>query len=126
MLIDSNIIIIASKLLNVKLIEKLRSQEQALRVSVVTHIEVLGYHQLKATEKIFLENFFRAIPIILLDEAVAQRAIELRQKRIITLADSVIAATALVHNLALLTENTKDYARIPGLRLISIQEFVGD
>jgi len=56
---------------------------------------------------------------------VAHKAIELRQKRAISLGDSVIAATALVHDLTLLTENTKDYARIKGLKLLSIEEFIG-
>jgi tRNA(fMet)-specific endonuclease VapC len=32
--------------------------------------------------------------------------------------DLLIAATALVHNLTLVTHNTKDYADVPGLRLI--------
>jgi predicted nucleic acid-binding protein len=32
--------------------------------------------------------------------------------------DLMIAATALVHNLTLVTHNTRDYANIPDLRLI--------
>ena len=32
-------------------------------------------------------------------------------------ADLMIASTALVHNLTLVTHNTKDYQNIPGLRL---------
>ncbi|MFM9948701.1 MAG: PIN domain-containing protein [Saprospiraceae bacterium] len=51
-------------------------------------------------------------------------AIKLRQKRAITLADAIIVATALVHNLTLLTENTKDYARIEGLRLLTIKDLI--
>ena len=80
MLLDSNIIVIASKLLNVKLLDKLRKQEQALRGSLVTQIEVLGYHQLKATEKTFLENFFRAIPILPLDECSLIRRLNCGKK----------------------------------------------
>jgi len=124
LLLDSNIIVIASKLFHLELINKLREQEQALCVSVVSPIEVLGYHQLKAVEKSFLENFFLAITVLPIDEIIAQRAIELRQKRATTLADAIIAATALVHNLTLLTENTKDFARIEGLRLLTIKDLI--
>jgi predicted nucleic acid-binding protein len=31
--------------------------------------------------------------------------------------DLIIAATALVHNLTLVTHNTKDFQNVPGLRL---------
>jgi hypothetical protein len=56
MLLDSNIIIIASKLSDPGLFNRLREKETALRASVITKIEVLGYHQLKAVEQTFLEN----------------------------------------------------------------------
>ncbi len=95
MLLDSNIIIIASKLVQVKLISHLRNNEKDLKTSIISQIEVLGYHQLKQVEKTFLENFFNAIPVIPLNDAVASKAIELRQRKPISLADAIIAATAL-------------------------------
>lgn len=125
MLIDSNIIVIASKLLNVELLSRLRVDESALCVSIITKIEVLGYHQLKQVEKAFLENFFNAIPILQLDEIVAQKAIELRQRKPLSLADAVIAATSLVHDLTLLTDNVKDYAGVKGLKILSIEQYLG-
>ena len=94
MLLDSNIIVIASKMTDLKLLARLRTEEKTLCVSLATKIEVLGYHQLKQTEKTFLENFFNAIPILAVDDKVAQKAIELRQKKAISLGDSIIAATA--------------------------------
>jgi hypothetical protein len=53
MLLDSNVIIIASKLAHVKLINYLRNNEKDLQTSIVTQIEVLGYHQLKQVEQTF-------------------------------------------------------------------------
>ena len=64
MLIDSNIIIPASKLTHVELLQYLKVHEQELYTSIVTKIEVLGYHQLKQVEKEFLINFFNAIPVL--------------------------------------------------------------
>ena len=41
----------------------------------------------------------------------------LRHGITISVADVMIASAALVHNLTLVTHNTADYQRIPGLRL---------
>lgn len=126
MLLDSNIIIIASKLVHVKLISYLRNNEKDLHASIVSQIEVLGYHQLKQVEKTFLENFFKSIPVIPLDYAVAAKAIELRQRKPIALADAIIAATALTYDLTLFTENIKDYTGIQGLKLVSIADVLSE
>ncbi|MCF8247139.1 MAG: type II toxin-antitoxin system VapC family toxin [Saprospiraceae bacterium] len=100
----------------------LRTHEGDLCVSIVSKIEVLGYHQLKQVEKEFLNNFFYSIPILQLDTAVAEKAIELRQRKPMSLADSILAATALANNLPLFTDNIKDYAGIKGLKLISVAD----
>lgn len=126
MILDSNIIVIASKLVNVKLINYLRTNEKDLHTSVIAQIEVLGYHQLKQVEKTFLENFFNTIPIIPLNDAIALKAIELRQRKPISLADSILAATALTYDLTLFTENIKDYSSIKGLKLQSIKDVLGE
>jgi toxin FitB len=126
MLLDSNIIIIASKLAQVKLINYLRSNEKNLHTSIVSQIEVLGYHQLKQVEKSFLDNFFKSIPVISLDYSVAAKAIELRQRKPIALADAIIAATALTYDLTLFTENVKDYAGIKDLKVVSIKDVLGE
>lgn len=126
MILDSNIIVIASKLVNVKLINYLRTNEKDLHTSVIAQIEVLGYHQLKQVEKTFLENFFNTIPIIPLNDAIALKAIELRQRKPISLADSILAATALTYDLTLFTENVKDYSSIKGLKIQSIKDVLGE
>jgi toxin FitB len=77
---------------------------------------------LKQVEKSFLDNFFKAIPVIPLDYSIAEKAIELRQRKPIALADAIIAATALVYNLTLFTENVKDYTGIKGLKVVSIKD----
>ncbi len=124
MLLDSNIIIIASKLVEVKLISYLRKNEKDLHTSIISQIEVLGYHQLKQVEKTFLENFFNAISILPLDDVVAAKAIELRQRKPLSLPDATIAATALIYDQTLFTENVKDYAGIKGLKVFSIKDIL--
>jgi predicted nucleic acid-binding protein len=49
---------------------------------------------------------------------VVTTAIMLRQERKMALGDAVIAATALTHNLPLVTRNTQDFKHVAGLRLL--------
>jgi tRNA(fMet)-specific endonuclease VapC len=60
--------------------------------------------------------------VLIFDEMCAHefgkvRASLLSSGRTIDAVDSQIAATALVHNLTLVTHNTADFVFIPGLRL---------
>ena len=88
-------------------------------VSVVTRIEVLGYPEQTLTqERLALETlrYFDEIP---LREPIVQGAITLRQAQSIRLGDAIIAATALEHDLSLVTRNTDDFAWIDGLPLLN-------
>lgn len=53
-----------------------------------------------------------------LSDAVMCQAVRLRQQRRMGLGDAIIAATALVHDLTLVTHNVQDFHRIRGLRLL--------
>jgi len=122
MIIDSNIIIYASKQTYPSLISYLKKNESSLMTSAVCKIEVLGYHQLKKIEKQYFENFFNAIRVIPIDADVVSKAIELKQKRNIATPDAIVAATALVYDLPILTQNKKDFARIESLEIYAIED----
>jgi hypothetical protein len=115
-LLDSNIVIYAA------LPEHgmLRSfiAENPSCVSIVTRIEVLGYHRLTPWERGLFEQLFDAATVVPLSDDIAERAIELRSKRKMSLGDSIIAATALVLQLTLVTHNTEDFLATPGLTLL--------
>ena len=81
---------------------------------------------MKEVEKKFLQNFFNAIPILPLNDIVAAKAIELRQRKPLSLADAIIAATAMTYDLTLFTDNIKDYVGIKGLKLVSIKDVLGE
>jgi toxin FitB len=59
------------------------------------------------------------IPTIGLDEEIVSSSIHLRQIRRIGLADAIIAATALVHSMPLVTRNVEDFKGIEGLEVIN-------
>ena len=52
-----------------------------------------------------------------MDDNITSKAIELKRRVKIKLADAVIAATALLNNLKLVTKNVDDFKGIEGLEL---------
>jgi toxin FitB len=115
MLLDSNILIYAAKEQMPEIETMVTSAENA--VASVVQIEVYGFPSLKAEEKSALDVLFRRLIVHPLDTAVVERAISLRQQRKMGLADAIIAATALVHGLPLVTRNVGDFKHVAGLNL---------
>jgi predicted nucleic acid-binding protein len=118
-LIDSNTVI---DFCNGKLPEKgkelLFSIEKPI-ISIITHIEVLGFYGIEENEERQMRDFISISGILLLDMDVALRTIEIRQKNRIKLPDAVIAASAIIHGLALVTRNVNDFKNIPNLELLN-------
>lgn len=117
MLIDSNIIIYAAQPVNTALRELIARHAPA--VSAVSYVEVLGYHRLTKQERQHFEAFFAAASVLPLSHDVVEQAVKLRQLRKMTLGDALIAGTALVHGLTLVTRNADDFKWIAGLTLIN-------
>jgi predicted nucleic acid-binding protein len=57
--------------------------------------------------------------VINVDSEIADKWGSISYKSNILIVDGLLAATALVHNLKLVTRNIKDFANIPGLELIN-------
>lgn len=116
MLLDSNIIIYAAQPDYADLRQFIAQYAPA--VSIISFIEVLGYHRLREPDQQFLEQFFQATEVLPLSNTVAQRAVKLRQQRKMSLGDAIIAGTALTHDLTLVTHNTEDFQWISGLEIL--------
>lgn len=117
MLLDSNVIIYSGQPGN----EFLRQliAEKAPAVSAVSYVEVLGYHRLTDAERRYLEAFFAKARILPLVQPVLDEAVRLRQRKKMKLGDSLVAGTALLHDLTLVTRNTTDFTGIDGLRVLN-------
>ena len=87
-------------------------------ISVAVEIEVLTYHE--TPDKMpLIEEFIKLAKILPLDQEVTRKAIELRRNyRKLKLGDAIIGGTAIVHQLILVTNNTKDFINIEGLQII--------
>lgn len=118
--IDSNIIIYVAKKQN----ENLRNwiASQILIASIISKIEVLGYHKIKETETDAANVFFSFCEIIPLGERIVNKAINLRKNKSMSVGDAIIAAIALIKDATLLTANIKDFQHINDLKLIDMKE----
>jgi predicted nucleic acid-binding protein len=77
-------------------------------LSIIVYYEVLNYSFTQEQEKLvraFLENF----EIIGLSGEVIDKSLENRKEKKIKMADNFILATAQVHGLKLVTNNSKDF-----------------
>lgn len=115
-LLDSNIIIYSALTEYAFLLEFI--QDRSPYVSDISRIEVLGFHGLASNAISFFESFFASTTLIPISNEIIAEAIRLRQKRKMSLGDSVIAATALLNDFELITNNSKDFRWIKSLRLI--------
>jgi len=87
-------------------------------ISVAVKIKVLGFPDLPEKMQ-SMEEFLNHSSVLPLNEEVTNKTITLRRlHKKLRLGDAIIAATALVYNLTLLTRNLSDFKNIPELRLI--------
>jgi predicted nucleic acid-binding protein len=86
-------------------------------ISVVVKIEALGYNDIPAKMQL-LEEFISTANMLALDETVTKKTIELRRSKKLKLGDAIIAATALVYDLTIISRNTADFKNIDGITCI--------
>jgi toxin FitB len=118
-LIDTNILIyyLANQIPE-KEIEKIEEIFMtSFNISVVTKIEFLGWN--KHTDEGFKESkeFTEKANVFFIDEIIMEKSIELKRKKNIKLADSIISATSLINDFVLITRNEDDFKNIKKLEI---------
>lgn len=87
-------------------------------ISVINQIELLSFNGSKDEMKI-LTDFINISQILGLTEDVVTKTVELRKHHKIKLPDAIIAATALLHNLTVISRNESDFRSIAGIKIIN-------
>ena len=85
----------------------------------MSYVEVLGYPRLTDEERRYFETFLTFASVLPISDAVLLEAVRIRRQRKMPLGDALVAGTALVHGLTLLTGNTKDFDGVDGLSLLN-------
>jgi len=90
-------------------------------ISAITKYEI--YAGATPSQLTFWDNILKIVPVLAFDENCVDTAIAIntqlkRKRKQIDIADLFIAATALNHNLAFATLNTRHFERIDALEII--------
>jgi len=86
--------------------------------SVINRIEVLSFNT-SQEDLDELTELFASTTVIFLTPDIEECTINLRRSIKLKLPDAIVAATALVHHLTLVTRNTHDFKNIPGLTVVN-------
>ncbi len=116
-LIDSNILIYSADEKYKHLRELFKQADTA--VSVISRLEVLGYHKITTKQAIYFGTIFQVIDTIQITDSLIDQAIYYRQKKSMSVADSIIASTAKLYQCDLYTNNVADFKNITGFKIIN-------
>ena len=110
-IVDSNIFIYATKPEDSVACHWLLNNDNFF-FSSITSIEVLGYNKLNSETISDLKQIFLVGTELGISKDIVKKSIELRQEKMMSLGDTIIAATAIVNNLVLLTRNIDDFKNL--------------
>lgn len=117
-LLDTNIIIYAANnSVEYDHLRELLGVHIDLGVSIITHVESLGFPNIDAMEEGVIKGLLATITAFEVNNDIVDKAVVLKKMKRMSLGDAFIAATALVHGCELWTNNTDDFKHIPGLKL---------
>jgi len=88
-------------------------------ISVITEIELLCWKTPNEKDLKILNNFIADAWVFELEKSIKLKTVELRKANKIKLPDAIIAATALVNDLTLMTRNIKDFKSIEKLNVLN-------
>ena len=112
MIFDTNVIIFISK--NIIKVENLISPDIKPSISIITYIEALGYKFETTEDLLYMQQICSSFQLVNISDLIVLETINLRKKHRIKLPDAIIYATAIVENVPLLTNNTKDFIALDG------------
>ena len=95
--------------------------EAQLLSSVIVRMELLSKRNIKDDEERDIQEFLDSLIIIPINEVIEKKAIEIRRITSIKLPDSIIAATSIIFDAILLTDdNVLLNLSLPGFRTKNI------
>lgn len=86
----------------------LRGNRGELAISSITWMETLSY-PFNPDEELLVRAFLREFKMIEISPQVMELSVEIRRMKKMKLPDAIIAASAIHHNLILVSRNIKDF-----------------
>ena len=117
-LLDSNALIYAARPDARYAPFRLWVKHSAAVVSAISRVEVLGFTRLTVADARAFAAMFLLLPQLPITDAVLDQAVKIRQQTRLKTPDALVAATALVHGLELVTADS-DFSRVAGLVVVN-------
>ena len=116
-LIDTNVLIDFTSYILPKNGEKYIDKiiDKNFTISFISYIEFLAFKN----ASVEMENFIALADVIEINKSIIDQTILLRKNSRIKLPDAIIAATAIVHDLILISRNIKDFKNIQNLNTLN-------
>lgn len=99
-------------------IDKVIATQQPI-ISAITEIELLCWRTSVEDDIKLLQSFINDSLVLELELPVKLKTAEIRRSNRIKLPDAIIAATAMIFDLTLLTRNTSDFSQLKGLEIMN-------
>ena len=93
--------------------------DQDCYISIITQMETLGFNFKNKVDKNVTEIFIENSILLEISPEVVQKTIAIRKSRKINLPDAIIAATAIVYDFTLITQNIKDFEKIQHIKVLN-------
>lgn len=93
--------------------------EENVFISDISILEVLGFSRITPEQEEYFKDVFLIINGISISNEIITEAIRLRKNFNLSVGDTLIAATAKVHNLTLYTNNESDFSSITFLNIVN-------
>lgn len=88
-------------------------------ISVITEIELMCWKGADNNDQILLQSFIEEIVVVDLEQDLKLKTAEIRRTTRIKLPNAIIAATALVNGITVLTRNSKNFVNIKKLEIVN-------
>jgi predicted nucleic acid-binding protein len=90
---------------------------ESLYISIITEMELLGYQDISEQEKEQIKEMLSDFIILNIDKEVKEKTIEIKKQTRLKLPDSIIAASAIVFDMPLITAD-KQFKTVKNLNLL--------
>jgi predicted nucleic acid-binding protein len=120
-LLDSNVLIDALAGLphGIRVLQEARKRSGiSIIYSVISRIEVLGFPKLSPQEETAVRRLLNEFEEVAITNAVIERTIQIRKLVNIKIPDALVAASADTVQAIVITRNTGDFQRVPGLTVV--------
>ncbi len=93
--------------------------ETEAAISVFNRIEVLSFNPKNQADLIPFEELVETVEVIALSEEIILQTILIRRNYKLKLPDAMVAATAIVFDMAVVTRNEADFKKVVGLKIVN-------